>query len=789
MAENYSTPLTRFDKEASLLRHPVVVRSEAVEELRLRNIIYIFTKRSWLILLLTALGVSTAIVVTIAMHPVYSATVTIEVDKDAVGNINLHDQAPNAAVVASGMDLGTDLLTEESVLANDSTALTVINRLNLRSKAPYAYDPAALDKESPLVREATLPLDEASAVRARALEIYRQHLVVRLIKGTRLIEVTYTDPDPRQASAVANAVIDAYLSNYTRTRFETSAKVSEWLSQQLDDLKKNVETSQKKVTDFEEQSGLIGSTALSAATGTMAGENSNSVELNRLIDLNRQLTTAEIDRVGKEAVYRLTQTEDPDVVLGIGSMPLANALGANSAIVGPANKDITLLQQLREQQSALKIQYASAETTYGAKNPVLLQLQNQLNAVDNQISREMSRIRLLAKHDYSLSKNAEEGVRGSVRQQEREVSKLNSRTAQLEVLEQQARSNRRLYEDLYGKLQEVKMTSGVRASNTNVVNPARPADRPSSPKVFLNLSLGLALGLFCGCLATLVAEYFDDSVQDIDEIEGFTGAPILGMVPTFLFGRLANAPKTLLLGNDQKVVGDGDNGAGGATFLNAPNSPAAEAYRGLRTSLLAFQGEGRPRTVLFTSPESGDGKTTTCMNTAAALAQLGFRILILDADLRSSRLSRQSNVERGVGLSHVLFSQTDVMSIIRPSYKDVANLSILRSGDLPPDFPHPAELLASKRFRDVLKDLREKFDFVFVDSPPILSVTDAALLATQVDGIILVLRSGCTTRPVLRRALRLLQRVHATLLGTVLNRVNFKSAEYRTIDSEQVRST
>ena len=781
MAKNFSTSLKGFaDDDAILPVRPVVVTSDAVEEVRFRNIMYTLRKRSWIILLFMGIGVVAAVVASTVMHRVYSATATIEVDKDATGGINLRDQAANGGVFASGMDLGTDLLTEESVLANDSTLLTVINRLNLRSKPPYAYDPATLDKSSPLVEQATLPLDQAPAVRARALDIFNKHLVVRLVKGTRLIEVTYTDADPKQASAVANAVVDAYLANYTQARFETSAKVSAWLAQQLDDLRNDVEASQKKVTDFEEESGLIGSTALSAAAGGVAGENNSNVELNRLVDLNRELTTAEIDRVAKEALYRLTQTENPDVVLGLGSTPLANAVGANTSVVGPGNKDIALLQQLREQQSALKIQYASAHTTYGAKNPVLLQIENQLKAIDSQIATEMSRIRLLAKNDYILSTKAEAGVRNSVRQQEQQVSKLNSRTARLEVLEQQARSNRTLYEDLYGKLQEAKMASGVRASNTSIVNPARTADRPSSPKVPLNLALGLALGLFCGCVSSLVAEYVDDSVESIDEIEGMTGAPILGMVPTFIPSRFANAPKPLSL--HKNPLADGRKGAN--WFLNAPSSPAAEAYRGFRTSLLAYQEEGHPQTVLFTSPGTGDGKTTTCMNTAAALAQLGCRILIVDADLRSSGLRSLANIEKSVGLSHVLSGQADVMSIIRP-YRGVANLSVLPSGDLP---AYPSELLGTKRFRDVLKNLREKFDFVFIDSPPLLLVTDALLLAMQVDGVILVLRAGSTSRPALRSALRLLHRVHAPLLGSVLNGVNRKSEEYRIIDTNQVRS-
>ncbi len=781
MAENFATSLKRREDQAIQPVHSIVLKSDSAEALQSRNIVHILSKRSRLLLLFVGLGLVAAVVASIAMRRVYTATATIEVDKDAPGSISLRDQAAGTGDVASGTDLGTDLLTEQMVLSNDSTLLTVINRLNLRRKPPYAYDPTAFSQDSPLAQEAALPLDQAPAVRARALQIFNQHLTVRLIKGTRLIEVSYTDPSPAQASAVANAVVDAYLANYMQTRFESSAKVYTWLGQQLDDLRGDVEESQKKVTDFEQENGLVGSTALSAAGGTVGGESNSNVELNRLVDLNRELTTAQIDRIAKEAVYRLTQTEDPDVVLGLGSTPLASLVSANAAAVAPGSKDVAMLQQLREQQAALKLQYASAHTTYGAKNPVLLQIENQLNVVNSQIAEEMGRIRLLAKNDYALSKSAQEGVQMSVRQQEQEVSKLNSRTAQLEVLEQQARSNRTLYEDLYGKLQEAKVASGVRASNTTVVNPARTPDRPSSPKLPLNLALGLTLGLFCGCAASLVAEYFDDSMESVDEIERLTGAPVLGLVPTFAGSGIANVSRTLSLHSN----GNGDYQGGMGWFASAPSSPAAEAYRAFRTSLLVFQEGSHPKTVLFTSPETGDGKTTTCVNTAAALAQLGRRILIVDADLRRPGMRSLRNNGDSLGLSQVLSGAVDVMSIIQP-FRGVANLSLLPAGDLP---AYPAELLASNTLRDALSKVREKFDFVFIDSPPLLLVTDALLVAMQADGVVLVLRAGSTTRPALRGALRLLHRVHAPMLGSVLNGVNRKSTEYRIIDSNQARST
>ena len=338
------------------------------QELRFRDIVGILLKHSRLILLCLGAGLVVATVVSIMMPPLYSGTATIEVDKSAGGSINFNDQVHSDDSGASGMDLAADLLTEKSVLENDSTALTVIKKLDLRSKPPFVYDPKQLESNSSvvsngwkailrfiqhpqntaaakaqekamdgeLIEESALPLDQAPFVRARDLGIFRKHLQVKLIKGTRLIEIHYTDPNPVQAAAVANAVVDAYLSNYRQTRYDATANASTWLASQLVDLKDKVQDSQEKVVEFERDNGLVGSTALSANNGATGGEG-NNVELNRLVDLNKDLTTAQVDRISKEAVYRVTQTEDPSAVLGLGGTALASA-GGESSVISPGQQ-------------------------------------------------------------------------------------------------------------------------------------------------------------------------------------------------------------------------------------------------------------------------------------------------------------------------------------------------------------------------------------------------------------------------------------------------------------------
>jgi len=589
-----------------------------------------------------------------------------------------------------------------------------------------------------------------------------------VVKGTRLLSVTADDSDPKRAAEISSAVVDVYLNDYTEARYRAATKASTWLTNQLSDLKEKVTESQKKVNDYQREAGLVG-ISLPSVTDTHGASGSigetHNVTLERLVDLNRELTKAEVERIAKEAIYRMTETQDPDLVLGTGMSDLAKTAGSDS-VLSSGGQQLILLQGLRQQQAQLKVQYAAATTKYGAKNPALAEFQNQAAALDGQIKAELQRIHQRAKNEFELSKIAQAGVQSRVLEQEQQVSKLSNSADKLLLLHQEESSNRLLYQDLYTKLEEANISAGARASNITIVDPARIPARPSSPVMVLNLAMGIATGLFLGAFAAFSRDYMDDSVVTPAQVEQLTHVPVIGLIPAF---EQARGGYGLSAAKQAPTEGQSP-----AWLVRAPLSSISESYRQLRTAILLSRPDQSLRTLLFTSPLPKDGKSTTCFNTAVSFAMQGSRVLMIDADMRRANLHNLAECPNEVGLSQYLANGLTAEEVIRP-HTGVANLSILPAGIAP---PMTAELLGSKRFADALRQFREDFDFVFIDAPPLLLVTDPVLISSYVDGVILVIRSGVTTRPILRRSLSALAAANAPLLGLLLNDANTKSADF-----------
>lgn len=743
-------------------------------DLELRDIVAILWRRKPLLLAGLAIGVILAIVFVLASQKQYSSTATIEINKDNSNELGMIDLSGITSGLGGDNEINMDLLTEQSVITSDNTALSVIKSLNLESNPPYAIPAGSDSKVSGLSQERGLPLDQAPLRRDRLLSMFRSRLHVTLVKGTRLIDITYTDNDPVRSTQIANAIVDAYMNEYTQARYQASSRASQWLSGQLADLKEKVTQSQEKADQFQRESGLTGITLAPVsekpgeAQPMTTPELSGNVPLERLLELNRDLTNAEVSRIAKEAIYRMTETQDPDVVLGIGATALASDAGPDSP-VSPGSSDLMLLQQLREQQAQLKVQIAASDAKYGDKNPAMTQLRNEDAALGVQITAELNRIRTRAKNDLNLAELAEKGIQDRVSLQEHDVDKMTEKADQLVLLQEEALSSRQIYQDLYTKLEEASVTAGIRASNITLVNPARVSSQPSSPKRTLTVAAGAALGLILGLMAAFLWDHFDDSIVNPEEVEQLTAVPILGVIPDFAqkhgkMGRLRLPGKTAerVEGNDSSWV------------IRAPRSQMAEAYRTLRTSLLLSRAEQPPKVILIMSGSPAEGKSTTCLNTAAAFAIQGSRVLYIDADLRRPRAHDLFQSPNQAGLSNCLTSDLPFRKALQ-TYPYIDSLFLLPSGPHP---PNPSELLGSKRFIELLDELRENFDYIFIDSPPALLVTDAQLLSSRVDGTILVVRSRTTTKRALLRLLAMSRMPGTSVLGFIVNALTDNSLSY-----------
>ena len=738
------------------------------EELKLSDIWRFLVRRRWWIIPFSVLGLVAGLFVTLRSPRLYTATATVELNKDASSGLGIQDFSGVASQVGVGQEFMTDVLTHQAVLLNDNTALSVIDHLGLMQTHPYCDMPTG-KMHAAFVREAGLPLEQAPLTRDRALEIFHGGLRVLVVKNTRLLTVSYTDTDPQRASRIANAVVEAYLTNNTEARYTATSKASSWLTNQLEDLKRRVEESHKKVSAFEQSTGLLSVTPPSVKGGTPT-QDSTSTAYQRLTALNAELSRAEVTRIAKEAVYRLTETGDPDVVLGVGETSLATGMEGDSPIAA-SSKNMQLLQKLREQEASLKVQMAAEQVRYGAKNPALQEVRNQIGSIETQIHEELQRINKEAKAELDLARANEDAIRKSVNDQQRGVAALGSSLAALTFLQQEESTSRGLYQDLYTRLEEANIAAGVKSSDIVIVDPARAPGRQSGPALKMNLAGGLFVGSLFGLLFAGVQHLRDTSLTALEDFEAICEFPLLGIVRRFDSG----ARNRLRYGRPSAEIQKSlPNSNETAWLLTSPKSEIAESYRSIRTSILLSNVDRAPQVILVTSPLSGDGKSTTAYNLATSFAVQDKRVLLLEADLRRPTIGQKTGCNGKKGLSDLLANGLSPDEVVQ-QHPSLSSLYVLTSGAIP---PMPAELLASERFARLIEHMREKFDYILIDAPPVLLVTDPLLLAFAADGIVLVVRAGVTTKDVMKRLRIALHKPNVNPLGYVLNGLRDDSEGY-----------
>lgn len=713
-----------------------------------------------------------AAALTLLTRPVYEATATIELNKSG-GSMELGIGDVLSQQMANGDDtLLTDQQTETAILEGDSLALAVIQNLGLESQDPFRVR----KKRPELTRESGLPLEGAAATRTRLLNIFRTGLKVNPIRGTRLIQVTYQSHDPKQAAEIANALIESYKLQYLQSHYEATSEASEWLTKQLSDLKANVEDSEKKLTDFEKETGILSLNLMPTGSwNDPTGEGQiHSVVIQKLDTLNAELTAAEAIRIEKEAIYHLVQTNDSDVIAGLGNDPLAVQ---NHSLVLTQGGGLSNLEQLRRQQNQLKIDLTEASIDYGNNNRHLRELQVQLHALDGQIAGEIQVIIHRAQADFQLAQRNEDEIHRQFVQQQAAATSLNGKTVQFTVLSQEAFSRKKLYEDLYTKLQEANVAAGIKTTNVTVVDPARSQFIPVLPRRRTNVLLGLLVGLLFGLALAFAIENFDQTVDDAEEMESFTGVTVIGLIPYFekregsYQRRLWDRIRSFLIRQD--TVFNKPVGASPMVMLKSPNSASSEAFRALRNSILHSRTFVEPQVILVTSCVPAEGTTTVTKNLAIAFAQQGKKVMLITANMRDSNGMNSSDAPE-FGLSNVLTgSCTSDEAIQRGKY--VAGLDVLGPG---PRLSNPADMLGSVSFQKLLEQFKLQYELVLIDSPPALLVTDAASIALRADAVLWVARAGFVTKHQLMEARRFIARNHMAVLGLVLNGASNRDERY-----------
>jgi exopolysaccharide transport family protein len=708
------------------------------QESTLREYMRVLIKRKWMVISVIAGIFLTVAIASLRQTPIYEAVGRIAVNKADPNLITFKDSGP----VVDYYDQ-SDLDTEVRILQSDLMALQVIRQLNLDKRPEFGGHADA--KTSNLVAD---PLQADSNRTSSLLSAFRGNLHVTLIPNTRIIEIHYNSTDPQLAAGAVNTLASTYVEQNFKTKFESTMQASDWLSKQLVDLQMKVETSQEKLVRYQKEHEILGT------------DEKTNIITEKLDELNKEMTAAESDRMEKEAVYRQTQSNDPDA---IAAAIIADSSGNASAATSG------LLDKLREQQANLRIQVADLSTQFGPQYPKVAQLNSQLKEIDHQLQSETNKAVDHLKGQYLAALQRENMLRASFEKQKQEANKLNESAIEYSILKRDLDSNRTLYEGLLEKLKEAGVTAGLRSNNFRIIDAARVPTSPSEPNIPRNLTFALMLGVISGVGLAFILENMDNTVRTPEQATALSGLPALGMIP--LGSKSVSHGPT---GKRLVLTPISSKEAVETVTQVRPQSQMAESYRALRTSLLLSNLGAPPKVIMVTSARPQEGKTTTSINTAIVLAQKGVRVLLIDADLRRPSVHKTLGMGPRSGLSNVLTGSATAQQAITTS-PVLPNLFILPAGTPP---PNPAELLASSNMRDLIAELRAEFDHIVIDTPPTLSVTDAVVLSPRADATILVIRSGQTTKQALRRARDILTQVNAHVAGVLLNAVDLTSPDY-----------
>ena len=723
-----------FNRNAAPGGYPAIPTQDSL----LREYLRVLIKNKWVVIgsLLLVMGV--VAISTLRSTPIYEAVGSIAINKMDPVTFNLKDSSSSVDYYDP-----TDLDTEVRILKSDLLALQVIRQLNLDKQPEFE----AKGKTSPSSLELTTDAMQPDSARTSAvLATFKGNLQVALVPNTRIIEVRYRSPDKNIAARVVNTLANTYVEQNFKTRFESTMQASDWLSKQLVDLQIKVETSQEKLVKYQKEHEILGI------------DEKQNITTAKLDELNRELTSAESVRMEKESIYHLVQTGDSDSIAAAANVDGASrGSSANSA----------LLEKLREQQADLKIQVAQLSTQFGPSYPKLAQLNSQLKEVDAEIQTEIRKVAARLRGDYLAAVQRESMLRTALEQQKQEANKLNESAIEYSLLKRDVDANRTLSEGLLERLKEAGVTAGLRSNNFRIVDVARVPTSPSGPNLLKNLGFALALGLSTGIGLAFLLESMDNTVRTPEQAQIISALPSLGMIPL-------GSRSTREMGGNQKLALASSKEAVELVTQSRPRSQMAESYRALRTSLLLTFAGGPPTVILITSALPEEGKTTTSVNSAIVLAQKGTRVLLIDADLRRPSIHKTLGMGPKIGLSNVLTGAATLQQAIIPS-TILPELFILPAGTPP---PNPAELLASAKMKNVLAELRKQYDHIVIDSPPTLSVTDAVVMSTDADAVVLVIRSGHTTKPALRRARDILLQVNARVCGVLVNAVDLNSPDY-----------
>jgi len=746
------------------------------DELTIRGLLSILNRRRAIIAWSIGICLLLGIITSFFRMPRYKATGEIEIQKSATDGLGLENLTnPDQDGRSDALDASLTLQTQAKILQSNGLAIKVIKDLNLEdtkdfkpSFSPIGWVLGILTPRGQSDSSAA-GLEEAPHRRDHVVRVFEKHLKITPQSGTRLIDIQYTSSDPKVAAAVVSDVAKSLVDYTLNSRYTATTEVSGWLTGQLADIKKEAEQQQGKVEELQRESGVY-SLGVSDAQGK---EIAYSSTLDRLQQATQAFSNATANRVLKGALYKSVQNGDPELISGLAGSSLA---GSSPGV----SNSFLLIQNLRAQQATLESQLAADSSKYGSANPRLSDERAALESINAQIKSEVSRIGQRAANDYAASQIVEDKMRGVYDEERKAADGQNDKAIALLIARQEAADSRSLYQTLYSHLKQAGVIEGLRSSNISIVDGGRVPSRPA-PDNLISLALSLICGCFLGVAGALFAEVTNERIDGIATIEDALHTQVLAVLP---MTDKKVSPAALGVKDRQRLtIGNQGNVMGKVAVLDGPNTAYVEALRGLRTSLLFSRDSPPPKKILITSVAEREGKSSLSLNLAAALVLNGSRVLLVDGDMRSAGLSGYMGYERPASDSGgaVTRGLSDTLSglgepAIQTPFPQLPGLSALPAGSVA---TYPAELLGSERMESLAKAWSAKYDYVLIDSPPVLAVSDAQILARLADTTLLVVRHGQTTQKGLERAYHTLHDVEDRNVGIVVNGVHRNSVSFR----------
>ena len=658
-------------------------------------------------------SVALAVIITLLQVPTYSAKATMQINNSGARVLSNKEGEGNTEDDSAPAPGDTDrfLKTQVDIIKSHSMAVRVAQKLKLFT------DPRFFEAEGTVSPAANQP---PLVIRNEVLGLLGKGLTIDLPHDSRIVTISFVSADPQISANIANAYATEFIQANLQRRFDSSAYARDFISNQLAEVKQRLEQSERELNTYSREAGLIRSDSTGPGGGKDAHQGTVSVTTSSLFQLNQAANEAIAKRIVAEGRWQ-----------ELNHGPL---LASQEAV---SNQTIT---QLVAQKTSVESELEQERARHFDDYPTVKAKQQQLATSKRQLQSSATNVRNSVRAEYDAALRSEHDLLHQVAQLKNETLSEQDRDVKYNLLAREVDSNRAVYDGLLQRFKDLNASAGISMSNVSIIDTADVPLRPSSPNVPVNLLVGLIVGLVLAATTVLIKDYFDDSIRVPEDIEAKLNLALLGVIPKASSG------------NPTDELGD-------------PKSGLTEAYNSLRGALLYAHSEGLPSTLLVTSAQAAEGKSTTSYAIALGLARIGKRVLLIDADMRRPSLHRLIDSDNERGFSNLLTSLDAVTSAALPGGAE--NLWVITSGPIPPS---PTELLASGRLKALLNEAASNYDVVVIDSPPVLGLADAPLMSALVGGVVFVVEADRSRHGSLRSALRRIGSMRAVMLGSVLTK-------------------